>query len=656
MCECDDEDDEDEEHEAEDTEDEGKREESDHGGAPVDKDLVRSARDAARFKRRETSDGVEADLTRELVTAVSGGDVVTVRELLERGVPADACLSPSKSAWSLLHVSCTEGRGDKRVVELLLDFGADPNATTTDGMAPLHFCAMESHIECARVLLDGGADPNKLDSEGLNPLLRACMARKVQFELADLLIKRGTRVDYADPEGWTALHMAARYSLDRVAALVLSSGAPVDMVIPSNQWTPLMLCCTEGAGSRSILEMLIKAGASVENRSDVSITALHIACYNNYPELVGLLLDAGADTSVRDKHGRSVLHKACLAAQPSLASARILVERGVDARARDNQGQTPLHYAAIAGSEPFCKLLLMRDSSRGRNTKQVLVDMEDEKGRTPLLAVCEGPLDAPSVVRLLLSYGADATHTDNSESSALNLAVRAGNLGAVQMLLEQAPYDINHPDEDCRTPLHLALAGQSEFDPSLFTLLLEHDADFLDAGIPRLDRLNGSQLSSPLLAAVRKDHIELVQRLCGTKPPRQSGLAQCCPQGHDLQPFAGAETFTCDVCCLPATFLGERQEYSQSPHLQRLATWALLTSQGECGPAASRASTLVASWSSSGYAEHAITFTVEPAIRDLQQHFGLGSAEIFFLCIDEHARKAPSHSFFAFQRVRSKQK
>lgn len=450
-----------------------------HGVAQTSagKDLASASRNPARFnKRRDTSDGLEADLARELVTAVSAGDRVTIGELLERGVPADACMSPSKSAWSLLHVACTEGRGDPEIVKLLLEFGADANATTTEGLAPLHFCAMESHFECAKVLLDFGADPNKLDSEGLNPLLRACMARQVQPELAELLIQRGTNVEYADPEGWTALHMAARYSLDRIAGLILSSGASVDCAIPSNKWSPLMLCCTEGAGSRSILEMLIKAGANVENRSAVDITALHIACYNNYPELVGLLLDAGADTSVCDKHGRSVLHKACLATQPSLASARLLVERGVNVRARDNQGQTPLHYAAAAGSEPFCKMLLMRDSSRGRS-REVLVDMEDADGRTALLTVCSARVDAPSVVRLLLSYGAEPGHMDNAKCSALNLAVEAGNVGAAQMLLEQAPCDVNHPDEECRTPLHMAFAGLKNFDPAMVSLLLDHDAD-----------------------------------------------------------------------------------------------------------------------------------------------------------------------------------
>ena len=53
---------------------------------------------------------------------------------------------------------------------LFLDYGADPNIKTTDGLTPVHVAAMWGRTECLKLLIDRGGDPYEEDNDGLNAL------------------------------------------------------------------------------------------------------------------------------------------------------------------------------------------------------------------------------------------------------------------------------------------------------------------------------------------------------------------------------------------------------------------------------------------------------------------------------------------------------
>jgi len=82
-------------------------------------------------------------------------------------------------------------------------------------------------------------------------------------------------------------------------------------------------------------------------------TALHIAGAAYRPEIIGLLLAAGADVSARNRRGAQPLHYAAdgLAGSPrwnppaQAATVRGLIRAGADPNAGDRSGVTPLHRA-----------------------------------------------------------------------------------------------------------------------------------------------------------------------------------------------------------------------------------------------------------------------------------------------------------------------
>ena len=70
-----------------------------------------------------------------------------------------------------LHYAANEGR--QHDAKLLLENGADPNATDDDARTPLHFAAQSGMLEMVTLLLSHGAEVNALDSNGNSPLSNA---------------------------------------------------------------------------------------------------------------------------------------------------------------------------------------------------------------------------------------------------------------------------------------------------------------------------------------------------------------------------------------------------------------------------------------------------------------------------------------------------
>jgi ankyrin repeat protein len=80
--------------------------------------------------------------------------------------------------------------------------------------------------------------------------------------------------------------------------------------------------------------------------------------YTCYTDIVGLLLDHGADVNAKDKLGWTVLHRAAFDGQKEMVG--YLVTRGADLNAKNNNGWTPLHCAAFKGHKEVVDLLVAR--------------------------------------------------------------------------------------------------------------------------------------------------------------------------------------------------------------------------------------------------------------------------------------------------------
>ncbi|OMO52361.1 Arf GTPase activating protein [Corchorus olitorius] len=86
---------------------------------------------------------------------------------------------------SLLHLACLTT--DIDMVELLLQYGANINASDSKGRGPLHLCVFSRKPAIAKLLLARGADPHAVDGDGNTPLQLASASGMDDSEVSALL-------------------------------------------------------------------------------------------------------------------------------------------------------------------------------------------------------------------------------------------------------------------------------------------------------------------------------------------------------------------------------------------------------------------------------------------------------------------------------------
>jgi uncharacterized protein len=317
--------------------------------------LARGANPNAQERRDQTA----------LMWAAAEGHATVVRALIEAGSTINATLP---SGFTPLFFAVREGHID--VVRVLLEAGANVNETmkpnkedrpaptlnasykpVRNGTSPLLLAVENGHFELAIALVEAGADPNDQRS-GFTPLHAISWVRKpdasdvgdpapigsgalTSLQFVHALVARGANVNarlakvprppasatLLGTEGATPFLMAADRADVPLMRELVKAGA--DPLLPNaDKTTPLMAAAglgtsdpLEEAGTEDealdAVKMLLDLGADINAVDNKGDTVMHGAAYGNFPVIVQLLADRGADINIwkqADKEGRTPLY------------------------------------------------------------------------------------------------------------------------------------------------------------------------------------------------------------------------------------------------------------------------------------------------------------------------------------------------------------
>jgi ankyrin repeat protein len=190
------------------------------------------------------------------------------------------------------------------MVRLLVQRGANINATGVEEMTALHWAAGEGHEEMVALLLDQGAEVNSTDAWDRTSLITASMSG--HLGVVRLLAQHtGTQgLNEEDDEGRTALHYAAQEGHCEVVAFLLSKGAQASTRNTVNE-TPLI--SASRCGHIGVVRLLLQhmGARGLQDRDDAGWTALLNAAYWGQDEVLRFLLLAGADHTITDNEGQT---------------------------------------------------------------------------------------------------------------------------------------------------------------------------------------------------------------------------------------------------------------------------------------------------------------------------------------------------------------
>jgi ankyrin repeat protein/signal recognition particle receptor subunit beta len=248
-------------------------------------------------------------------------------------------------------------------------------------------------------------------------------------------------------QGHTALHIALFISKSQAAAEVLIDKKAALNSVDVHGRTVLMTAVEKE--DLTSLQVLLRAGADVTLRDKHGHTALHLALFErkSQPSVKVLIAKKEALNSVDGEH-RTALMTAV--AKQDINSLQILLQAGADPTVKDENGHTAL-YNALFQIKSYSVAQILVDNKAALNAM-------DGDGKTALMIAAE-KVDVPSL-QLLLHAGADITLRDKTDRTVLHYAAELGLHDAAMLLLEkQADADV--ADKEGNTPLHIAAMKNS---------------------------------------------------------------------------------------------------------------------------------------------------------------------------------------------------
>ncbi|KAM6164807.1 protein TANC2 isoform 2-T2 [Rhynchocyon petersi] len=326
--------------------------------------------------------------------------------------------------------------GYTEMVALLLEFGANVDASSESGLTPLGYAAAAGFLSIVVLLCKKRAKVDHLDKNGQCALVHAAL--RGHLEVVKFLIQcdwtmagQQQGVFKKSQAIQQALIAAASMGYTEIVSYLLDLPEKDEEEVERAQinsfdslWGETALTAAAGRGKLEVCRLLLEQGAAVAQPNRRGAVPLFSTVRQGHWQIVDLLLTHGADVNMADKQGRTPLMMA--ASEGHLGTVDFLLAQGASIALMDKEGLTALSWACLKGHLSVVRSLVDNGAA---------TDHADKNGRTPLdLAAFYGDAE---VVQFLVDHGAMIEHVDYSGMRPLDRAVGCRNTSVVVTLLKK---------------------------------------------------------------------------------------------------------------------------------------------------------------------------------------------------------------------------
>ncbi|AGD91958.1 putative ankyrin repeat protein [Megavirus lba] len=448
----------------------------------------------------------------------------------------------NKLGWTALMIASRNSstRCDNEIVELLLEYGANPDKQNVDGDTALilacQYSQTDSSIKTVDLLLNYDANVNITDNNGWSPLITTVnfndttsdinvinLLMKYKADINAITNKKSSSITIAtrrinnnitaikklleykpnlnikSPKGWTCLMLAINHAktdeaIDIIQEL-LNHGA--DPNVCTNSGKSCLMIAFDNDENTKIMKLLINAGANINHLYRDNDECDYI--FKLYKEInfdYNLKLKFDYDAIIKHEYnGHTVLMRAVLDADDdNCETVKMLLSNGVDPNFSNNNGITALMLAIMKRkiSLNVIQLLLKHD--------KINSNCFDKYGNTPLsIAMSLYPKKCNlGVMETLLKFGANPNNKDYvtgfvSDTLTSNISEKYiiwiayshyksfGTIDSIKLLLRYN-VDINVKNKYGNTILMQSVNDSiQDSNLELVSMLIDHDPEFIVA-------------------------------------------------------------------------------------------------------------------------------------------------------------------------------
>ncbi len=335
--------------------------------------------------------------------AAAVGDIPTLEAL---NTDNQALKAVTGAGSFCIHIAAEQGK--LKMVQYLLELGADVNSRDNQDRLPVHCAAKRGHRDIVELLLkQKRTSRNYWDKRGRNTYLYAVQSG--DSELVKSLIVRGDKYSYCDSNGTTAMHIAAECKQINIMRFLHG-----------------------------------KDGLSFTVRDKVGRMPIHIAAEKDLEDVFDFILG---------ELGKELRASLVTAQKANELEMRVADElKRVLLTWQDENGDTVIEYSVRGGANKIIERLRALGLNFNRTNK---------KGETLLHeAAAQGDL---AKVALLLQLGLSATQRTSEIKSPVRLAVENGRINVLEEFRKIPHFDFRQQDEEGMLLIHWAAgAGQQQ--------------------------------------------------------------------------------------------------------------------------------------------------------------------------------------------------